>query len=74
MTAQDPSNNVAVASCTVTIPAIAANPSQTISCTISGSAWNTWATNAENAGGGFVFFNVVAQITANPPYTGGGAS
>jgi hypothetical protein len=74
MTAQDPDTNANIASCTVNIPAIAANQSQSVSCTISGAAWNSWATNAENAGGGFAFFNVVAQITANPPYTGSAGS
>jgi hypothetical protein len=72
LTAQDPNTNGNIASCTVSIPAIAPNQSETLSCTISGSAWNSWATNAENAGGGVAFFDVVAQITANPPYTGSG--
>jgi hypothetical protein len=72
LTAQDPNTNGNIASCTVSIPAIAPNQSQSLSCTISGSAWNSWATNAENAGGGVAFFNVVAQITANPPYIGTG--
>ncbi len=74
LTAQDPNTNASIISCNVTIPAIASNQSQTVSCTVSGSVWNAWATNAENAGGGFAFFTVVAQITANPPYVEGGSS
>lgn len=74
MTAQDPDTNADIASCTATIPAIASNQDQTVSCTLTGPQWSSWANNAANAGGGLFFFNVVARITANPPYTGGSGS
>ena len=74
ITAQDLDNHANIASCTATIPAIASGQDQTVSCTISGAAWSAWANNAANAGGGLFFFRGVAQITANPPYIGGGSS
>lgn len=74
ITAQDPNTNANIASCTATIPAIASGQEQTVSCTISGAAWTTWANNAASAADGLFFFQSTAQITANPPYVGGSGS
>lgn len=71
LTAQDPSTNAGIASCTATIPAIATNQDQDVTCTLSGGAWTAWATKAADAGDGFATFNIGYQITANPPYVGG---
>lgn len=70
LTAVDPNTNAAIASCAATIPDIPGNLTQDVGCTISGSAWNAWATNARGAGSGDIFCRVDAQITANPPYIG----
>lgn len=75
ITAKDLDTNANIASCTATIPAIANGQTQTVSCTLSGGAWTAWA-NAKNAqsSGGETFFDVTAQVTANPPYVGGSGS
>ncbi len=73
ITAQDLDTNANIASCTASIPAIPSGQSQTVSCTISGAAWSNWS-NSKNAGDGLIFFQQVAQITANPPYLGGSGS
>lgn len=71
ITAQDLDTNANIASCTANIPAIASGQSQTVSCTISGSAWTNWA-NSQS--GDLIFFQSTAQVIANPPYTGGSGS
>lgn len=67
ITAQDLNTNANIASCTATIPSIAPGADAEVPCTITGAAWSAWA-NAQPDGD--TFFNIVAQVTANPPYVG----